>query len=153
MRYPVAPHHRKFRWRVTLAGLTTVVAGLGIFIAAPPASATTGGGCFTVDPYSSYAVSVSACISAQRNVVYPDGYVTWNFIPPNCSIGLFLQNSSHQNVARGNYACGAHHYGPFSYSVPCLTNWYSEMVVYSGDGNIVATSQAVFVDPGPGGGC
>ncbi len=35
---------------------------------------------------------------------------------------------------------------------PKASRRYSEMVIYSSSGNIVVTSPAVFVDPGPGGG-
>jgi hypothetical protein len=151
MRLSTALRLHRLRALTTIVGTIVVVAGLGIVSTASPASATSGGGCWTT---SVSWFDVTGCISAQRNVVYPDGYVSWRTIPPGCSVALFLQNSSGQNVARYNYPCGYYHYGPFSWSVPCLTNWRSDLVVYNNNtGPVSEVSPFVFVDPGPGGGC
>lgn len=151
MQYRSALRRHRVRFIAVIAGLI-MIPGLGIATGAPQASATTGGGCQTT--YSPI-FNVTACISAQGNVIYPDGYVSWNTtnIPSGCMVSLFVQNSSGQNVARYNDACGYYHYGPFPRSVLCLTNWRTELVVYSNSGNVGSYSKFVFVDPGPGGGC
>ena len=134
-----------------LSRLRNLVAGVGATamvlvalggVGGTPAWASSGGGC--QDTYAGFG-EVSACISASGGSVLPDGYVTWDTIPPNCSIGLFLQNGSHQNIYRGNYPCGQHHYGPFSASEPSGTTWYSVMIVYSGWGNAEADSPAQYL--------
>jgi hypothetical protein len=108
-------------------------------VSAMPAYASSGGGCAG----GGYGFGpMSACISASGGNVLPDGYITWENIPPNCSVALELVNPSGYVVARGNYACGAHHYGPLSVSEPSGTTWYSEMWVFSNNGNGVAESPA-----------
>jgi hypothetical protein len=125
------------RLGMSICLVTMMVAALGV-ASATPAVASTGGGC--QDTYSGFG-EVSGCISASGSHVLPDGYVDWTTIPPNCSIGLFLQNASHVNVARANYPCGQDHYGPFSVAEPSGTTWYSVMIVYSGLGNVEADSR------------
>lgn len=128
---------RRFREPGLGVGLVAVLVTCLSMTAISPAAASSGGGC--QDTYSGFG-EVSACISASGGSVLPDGYVSWDTIPPNCSIGLFLQNASHQNVARGNYPCGQHHYGPMTFTEPSGTTWYSVMIVYSGWGNAEADS-------------
>lgn len=101
------------------------------------ALASSGGSC--ADTYSGFG-EISACISASGSSVLPDGYVSWDTVPPNCSVAVFLQNGNHQNIYRGNYSCGQHHYGPFSAKEPSGTDWYSVVIVYSGSGNAEADS-------------
>jgi hypothetical protein len=128
--------HRLRMLGLSAALVAAMTAGLGLMNTVP-AAASSGGGC--EDTYAGFG-EVSACISVSGSSVLPDGYVTWDTIPPNCSIGLFLQNANHQNVSRGNYSCGQHHYGPLSLREPSGTTWYSVMIVYSGWGDVDADS-------------
>src|SRR5215475_5291426 len=87
------------RLRNQVAGVSAaamILVALG-GVGGTPAWASSGGGCN--DTYTGFG-EVSACISASGSSVLPDGYVTWDTIPPNCSVALFLQNGNHQNIFR-----------------------------------------------------
>ena len=104
-----------------------------------PSSASSGGGC----QGGGYGVgSMYGCISASGSTVLPDGYINWENSPPNCSVALELLNSSGNVVARANYGCGAHHYGPMHVYEPSGTTWYSEIWVFDKYGAGVAESPA-----------
>jgi hypothetical protein len=144
----VAVRQRTSTGLFRLRNLVAAVGTAGIMLIAQggvggaPAWASSGGSC--ADTYTGFG-EISACISASGHSVLPDGYVTWDSIPPNCSIGLFLQNGSHQNISRGNYPCGQHHYGPISTTKPSGTTWYSVIIVYSSSGNSEAESPAEYL--------
>jgi hypothetical protein len=108
-----------------------------------PASASSGGGC--AGGYGYEFGGAWGCISASGSDVLPDGYVVWNGIPPGCSVALELVNSSGNVVARGNYGCGAYHYGPLRVHEPSGTTWHSYLYVYSNYGTSLADSPAQYL--------
>jgi len=132
---------RKFGFGRLLSRSTLIAISVSALaaVSAVPAYASSGGGCAG----GGYGYgTIYGCISASGSTVLPDGYINWAYIPPNCSVAVELVNSSGYVVARGNYGCGAYHYGPLSVQEPSGTTWYSEIWVFSSNGNAVAESPA-----------